>query len=91
MTTMTTQTELDDVINQLADVVKPVVEAIEKNKHPTTMHNYDQYMSAITKIAGMLSASERNSSAFLGIGVAMQRAGANKQGVQAALRAMGHL
>jgi hypothetical protein len=81
---------IDTVINELSNICKPIVEEIE-SQVPVTKDHYDQYMVAIEKVAEIMSRSERNKSVYLGIGVAFQRAGANKNGVQAALRIMGHL
>jgi hypothetical protein len=81
--------DLDNVIDRLSSIVKPVVDSIEKST-PICKDHYDQYMAAITKIGEQLG-KDKNQSVYLGIGVAMQRAGANRQGVLSALRAMGIL
>ena len=78
--------ELDTLINTLAKAVKPVVTVIESGPAITKDH-YSEYLGVITKVAAQLPAAGRN--VHLGIGIALQRAGANKAGVQAALRILG--
>lgn len=78
--------KLDAELDKLAAIFKPIVSAIEATKHPITLHNYGEYMAVISRIASR-QGDPTNKSALLG--VAMQRAGANKLGVQSALRAMG--
>lgn len=78
--------DLDSVINKLAKIGKPLVEAIEA-KPETTKDRYGDYMVAITKIAEQVG--KPTNIVMLGIGVALQRAGANKAGVISALRCLG--
>jgi len=89
---MTSQAELDKVIDQLTGICKPLVQAIEAMT-PTTQNHYGDYMSAISRLSDMIPSSDpaMEKKTHIAIGVAMQRAGANKAGVQAALRAMGSL
>lgn len=82
-------TDLDATLNKLANMLGPIVKHIEA-KPPTTENHYGDYMSALAVIAKRVS-DKPASNVYLGIGVALQRAGANKQGVQAALRIMGHI
>lgn len=82
-------TKLDDTLNQLSEIVAPIVTQIEQST-PTTANHYGDYITAITRIADMLPMN-KTPSLYLGIGVAMQRAGANRNGVQSALRVMGKL
>ncbi len=87
----TTQNELDKTIDTLADVLRPLVQHIEQ-KPLTTKDHYSDYMSAIAVLSERLGKStdaEFQRKTYLGIGVALQRAGASKSGVQSALRAMG--
>lgn len=84
-----TDQDLDGMLDQLRNIVAPVVSAIEQST-PITQNHYDQYMSAIQTIVQQLSTNEKPS-VYLGVAVAMQRAGGNKQGIIAALRAMGKL
>lgn len=79
---------LDETLNKLAEIAKPIVKAIEAST-PTTKDHYGDYMAAISKLADMVGENTHN--VCLGIGVALQRAGANKQGVQSALRILGHI
>lgn len=80
--------KLSAVIDQLADICKPIVAHVEAMT-PTTKGHYGDYMVAIERVATMSGKAERNT--CLAIGLAMIRAGANKEGVHAALRVMGHL
>jgi hypothetical protein len=85
---------LDQILNELTQVVKPVVQAIQ-SKEPTTQNYYREYMSAISVLLKYITGKEdtiavRNK-IILGIGVALNRAGANKAGVVSAVRAMGAL
>lgn len=79
---------MDAELNRLAELFKPVVDAIEAMPETTKGH-YGDYMAAIDKIAAKQPNAPRT--IYIAIGVALQRAGANKFGVQSALRAMGHL
>lgn len=83
-------TDLDNVIDQLATIAKPLVDRIEASPEITKDH-YGDYMLALDRVVGMLSKAERRPSTYLGVAVAFQRAGANKAGVQSALRVMGYL
>lgn len=82
-------TKLDDMLDQLSEIVAPIVQHIEQST-PTTKNHYGDYITAITRVADMLPANQ-TPSLFLAIGVALQRAGANKAGVLSALRVMGKL
>jgi len=81
---------LDDMLNKLVPVVKPIVELIE-SKPRITKDSYGDYMAAITRIAEMLGKQDvtLKNKVMLAIGVALQRAGGNKQGITAALRILG--
>lgn len=80
--------QLDDVINQLVPVVKPIVDSIE-SKLPTTKDRYDAYMTAITTLADKIPGNQK--SIKLGIAFAMTKAGGNRNGILAALRVMGEI
>lgn len=83
-------TELDKVINELAQIYRPLVESIEA-KPQLTKGRYGDYMLAIERLAEMLGKGQATTSVYISIGLALQRAGANKDGVKAALRIMGYL
>lgn len=85
---------LDQVINTLAEGLKPLVEHIE-SKPLTTQNHYGDYMTALSVVAEKFNAPsdkapEMQKKIFLAVGIAFQRAGANKDGVKAALKALGH-
>jgi hypothetical protein len=75
----------DKLLDELATKLKPTVDAVEASL-PTTRHHYGDYLSVITTIAAKQGDSKQ---VKLAIGIALQRAGADKQGVYHALRAMG--
>lgn len=81
---------LDTIIDQLAKITKPLVERIEALPM-TTKDHYGDYMLAIERVVDQLSKAERKPSTYLGVALAFQRAGANRNGVQSALRVMGYL
>lgn len=87
---MTSQQDLDSMLNQMAVILKPVVDHIEAST-PTTKDHYGEYMSAIQVVVERLGESERKPATYLGVAVAFQRAGANKNGLHSALRVMGYL
>lgn len=76
----TAKTELDSIINEMAEALRPLVAKIEA-RTPTTQGHYGTYMGLI---AQGQSAAER-----LGLAVALKRAGADKGGVDAAVRILG--
>ena len=76
-------------IDQISEIVRPLVQRIESST-PITKDHYDQYMLALSQIGGMIKAGE-DKKVYLAIGVAMTRVGGNRAGIQAALRALGHL
>lgn len=78
---------LDDLIEQLRPAITPLVERIESST-PTTQNHYGEYMAAITRLAEMAGGGK---SVKLGVALALQRCGANKQGVISALKAMGEI
>ena len=82
---------LDQVINTLAEGLKPLVEHIE-SKPLTTQNHYGDYMTALSVVAEKFDAptNKEQTKIFLAVGIAFQRAGANKDGVKAALKALGH-
>ena len=77
----------EELIRVLTEAVGPIVADIERQPALTKDH-YDAYMSAITRIAKRFPDSVNT---YLFIGIALQRAGASPNGVQSALRAMGHI
>ena len=84
---------LDAVIDTMAEVVKPLVQSIEASI-PTTQNHYAEYMTVIHVLATQCPVGDNPEmirKVHIGIGVALQRAGANHKGVQSALRAMGML
>lgn len=85
-----TKTSLDNVLNVLSDIVKDVVTQIESST-ATTKDHYALYMLLIDKVASMDKGAtpEMLVKVKLGIGAACVRAGANKNGVNSALRLMG--
>jgi hypothetical protein len=80
----------DELLNDLTNILRPIVAAIEASP-PLTRNHYDSYMVALDRIANKLSRSNRSTSLYLAIGIALQRAGAPKAGVLAALQSMGYL
>lgn len=87
---MIDRTNIDDVLDQLRNIVAPLVAEIEQSI-PITQNHYDQYMVAIAQVAEKLSRSERNKAVYIGVGIAMQRAGGNRAGIMAALKALGKI
>lgn len=77
---------IDEVLNQLAAVVMPIVAQIESNL-PTTQNHYGDYMAAISTLADKIPGNAR--SVKLGVAVAMTKAGGNRAGIIAALKVMG--
>ncbi len=71
--------KLRELILKFEPEVKEIVDLIEGEPH-LTMHHYDRYMTAISRLA-----NDNHNLGFV-IGMAMIKAGANKQGVQSALR-----
>lgn len=78
---------LSQVLDQLATICRPVVCRIESSV-PVCQNHYDDYMIAIDTIAKLLPKGE-DKSVMLAVGVALNRAGANQNGVLSALRALG--
>lgn len=77
------------VIMAMAEIMKPVVANIEAQP-AATKDRYDLYMAAIHRFKDSIpGTSERT--AVLVIAVAMTYAGANRNGVKAAMQAMGYL
>lgn len=79
---------LDNMLEELADAFSPIVAAIEAAP-ALTRWRYDQYMAAIERITSMTG--NKANSAYLATGLGLIRAGANREGVVSALRAMGKL
>lgn len=72
------------ILQELTDAVKDIVAAIEAQP-ALTQHRYDQYMTAITRIAtGLGNGTNARTIAV----VVLVQAGANKEGVLAAFRAL---
>ena len=74
------KTMVGNEIESLASDFKEIVTGIESNKFPTTKNNYGRYLSIISHVA--------NGEKQVGhiIGLALIEAGANKSGVQSALK-----
>lgn len=85
-------TSLDAMLDALMPLVKPLVEHIEAST-ATTQHHYGDYMSAIAIVAEKSGVKDAKmyKTTCIAVGVAMQRAGGNKNGINSALRAMGCL
>lgn len=85
-----TKAKLDNVLDQLSDIVKEAVTEIESST-ATTEYHYALYMLLIDKVASMDKGAtpEQLFKFKLGIGIACIRAGANRNGVNSALRLMG--
>jgi hypothetical protein len=88
-----TNTSLDSIINDLVEIVKPIVVEIEGHT-PITQNRYDEYLMAITKVGDYMlnepkKALVKREQCYLLIGAAMRRAGANGDGVISALTALG--
>ena len=79
---------IDTMLDKLADTLRPIVAAIEASP-ATTQDHYGDYMAAIDRVARKLGTPTQT--ICVAIGIALQRAGAPRSGVQSALRAMGHL
>jgi len=80
---------LDTSLNELALLLRHVVASIH-SQSPTTQDYYGEYMGTLTTVADKFKAPvEDQKKLYLGIAIAMQRAGASKQGIQSALRVMG--
>ena len=82
--------ELENALDSIAEIVKPLVRALERNSTPITQNNYGAYMGLISTCTDRLGLPHTERS-HLAIGIAITKAGANRAGVIAALRAMGHL
>lgn len=81
--------EVDEMIDKLAEAYRPIVAAIEGHS-PLTKGHYDEYITAIDRLANMISGGKAPN-VYLAVGLALTRAGADRAGVGAALRAMGYL
>jgi len=82
------KSNLDQSLSELALLLRPVVVAIHEQQ-ATTKDYYGEYMSAISIVADKDKSGSSRAKLYLGVAVAMQRAGANHQGVVSALKAMG--
>jgi hypothetical protein len=74
---------LDKLIDDLASDLKDAVTKIESGIK-TTQNNYGRYMSLLSTLA-------KNKSQAQLVGMALIKAGANRQGVSSALQCMGYL
>jgi hypothetical protein len=75
---MTAMTEIDKIVESIADDIRPEVESIEANKNPTTKGNYGKYL----QLLGIFDdTASRNVYAL-----ALIKAGANQYGVKEALK-----
>ncbi len=72
-------TTLDQRIDNIAETLKDAVADIEATKFPTTQNNYGTYMALFSQ-----SCDDVGQARILAM--ALIRAGANKQGVNAALK-----
>ena len=83
--------DLESALDQLSVIIEPIVRAIESHM-PVTRNHYEEYMAAITKIGKDLCKDDKRlPSICLGVGFAMIQAGASKDGVRSALKALGHM
>lgn len=83
--------DFDSIIDHLAEAIRPLVAIIEAAP-PTTKGHYGDYMATIERVTQQLAGPVPvTTNAYLAVGIALERAGANKFGVESALRAMGHL
>ncbi len=76
---MTIEAKIEAAIESLVPDLKGIVKEIEGG-HKTTQNHYGRYMSLISKLGGD-SRAMRNI-----VGLALIRAGANRAGVDSALR-----
>lgn len=81
--------EVDRILDLLTDAVTPLVEQIEQST-PTTRGHYADYMSAIDRVAQMFRKGA-DKKVYLGVAIAMKRAGANAEGVHDALKLLGKI
>lgn len=71
---------INTMVNEICEEVRPLVVNIERNHYPTTRNNYGEYLSFLSRIKG--KALQQLTS------IALIRAGASKQGVGAAIKIM---
>lgn len=77
--------EQNSALAELADILRPIAQAIEATAVPTTQNHYGEYVAAITRIAARTNLNP------LVVAVGLVEAGASRPGVLAALKAMGHI
>ena len=70
---------LTDLVDRVAESVKPAVEEIEAIKVPTTRNSYALYMAIFSQFADDIGQARV-------LAMALKQAGANVQGVDDALR-----
>ena len=66
---------LQQVIEEMTEIVKPIVETIENNTVPTTKDRYGDYLSVLT------SQGDNDSKKMIILAYAMLKAGANRRGI----------
>lgn len=94
---MTATNERMAMAHQLADVIAGdlvgLVEEIERTPFPGTRNNYGEYMSIISEtvevVRNAFALKKTGAVTYLIVGLALVKAGANKQGVYDALKALG--
>lgn len=79
----------NQLIANIAETVKPLVQHIEATV-PMTQDHYDQYWSAIESVAAGVQGHDPRT-VKLTVAYAFTEAGANRNGVMAALKLMGVL
>ena len=70
--------DINAIINEICEEVRPIVNNIECNLLPITLNNYGEYLSFLSKIS--------NKSSQQLTAIALIRAGASKKGVGAAIK-----
>lgn len=85
-TDVTSKIDVDALVKDMASIVRPIVKIVEAGPK-ATMGRYDQYMAVIARL--MEQAKKPNKAMMLGVGCAMIEAGADRQGVIAALTLLG--
>lgn len=79
------------MFDDLVQIMRPLVEAIESTA-PTTVNHYGEYITTLTRAADTLAEvlhDKPRHEIYIVLGAAMFRAGANPQGLRAALRILG--
>ena len=86
-TDVTSKLDVDALVKDMASIVKPIVKIVEAGPK-RTMGRYDQYMGVIARLMEQAKKPE-DKAMMVAIGCAMIEAGADRQGVIAALTLLG--